>query len=98
METAQYSVKSPYGKTPVDGRFLGTYVHRPIPSAADDSMLTVTTRYVWRPDLLALDVYGDQDLWWVIPQRNGLEDPVFDMVPGLVLVVPSQITLKSVVR
>ena len=35
-------------------------------------------------DLLAFDMYGDKDLWWVFAQRNleKLKDPIFDFEAG----------------
>jgi hypothetical protein len=39
---------------------------------------------MYRPDLLAYDLYGDAGLWWVFIQRNldVLQDPILDFVPG----------------
>jgi hypothetical protein len=93
-----YRPTSPYALTPVSGRFLGRYVHRVIPPSADDLEMIVSQRFVGRPDLLALEVYGDEALWWVIPQRNGLEDPVGDMTLDRVLAVPSRRLVQSAIR
>lgn len=38
-----------------------------------------------RPDLIAYRVYGDQDLWWVIPWMNGIADPWHDLVENVAL-------------
>lgn len=83
-----YSPKSLYSETPIKGRFLDHYVHRKLEPHRDDAQIQVQGEWVFRPDLMALDIYGDEDLWWVIPVRNGLEDLVFDVIYGRTLVVP----------
>ena len=84
-----YSKESPYFFTKIINRFLTYYVHRSIPPHELDSVITLNDEtYVNRPDLLARDLYGDEDLFWVIPLRNGLQDPVFDLKLGELLVVP----------
>ena len=50
---------------------------RPIPAEPDDVLYTIEPQYTYRPDLLAFDMYGDKNLWWVFSQRNieKLKDP-----------------------
>lgn len=64
------------------------YFHRSIPSHFQDKVYPVGHMWVNRPDLMALDLYGDPDLWMVIPLRNTLQDPIFDLTLGRELVVP----------
>jgi hypothetical protein len=80
--------KSPYGATKVIGRFMGYYVHRKIPAHRNDVVRSIVSQWVSRPDLMALDIYGDPDLWIAIPTRNALEDPCYDLTLGRELVVP----------
>lgn len=78
-----YSRESPYALTPIVGKFLAYYTHRPVRPHPLDRVITLTDqRYHQRPDLLSTDMYGSPDLYWVIPLRNGLEDPIFDLVVG----------------
>jgi hypothetical protein len=48
--------------------------------------------------LLAFDLYGDKDLWWVFAQRNMeiLKDPVFDLIAGIQIYVPKGAALSKV--
>lgn len=85
-----YSKRSPYALTPTYGSFSGYYVHRSVPPHATDSYDTVRHGWVSRPDLLALDIYGDSEFWWVVPLRNGLEDPIYGLTYDLVVAVPSK--------
>jgi len=50
-----------------------------------------------RPDLLAADLYGDANLWWVFAVRNPniIQDPVFDFTAGTIIYVPSMVTLTT---
>lgn len=84
-----YPQESPYHFTRLTGKFLTYYVHRSIPVHPNDRTTTLNNeRYVNRPDLLSLDLYGSSEIWWVIPVRNGLQDPVFDLQMGVELFIP----------
>ncbi|MAZ56864.1 hypothetical protein CL653_03665 [bacterium] len=91
------SVSSVYSKTVSRHGFMGKYVHRNIPPSNNDTTIELDLKYENAPDLLAYDLYGDAKLWWVIPQRNGLEDPVWDMVGGMSLIIPSLNTVKKAI-
>ena len=85
----EYSPESPYFFTNILGRFMAYYVHRPVPPHVLDRIFTLTNeRHVRRPDLLAHDLYGTDNAWWVIPVRNGLQDPTFDLKLGERFVAP----------
>ena len=88
----------PYAKTPVnDAGYLDILVIRPIPSAGDDILYEITPAYTYRPDLLAFDLYGKRELWWVFAQRNmdTIKDPVFDFVAGTKIYLPQEQYLKQ---
>jgi hypothetical protein len=89
--TARYDAASPYLNTPIiNNEYLDTLQIRPVPAEDDDVQYVVQPQYMYRPDLLAYDLYGTTKLWWVFAQRNLdiLKDPVFDMVPGLKIYLP----------
>lgn len=92
--TGKYDISSPFAKTPIKNGMMGYYVHRVIPATDEDQTATLAARYENAPDLLALDYFGDADWWWVIPQRNGLQDPIFDMKAGTKLIFPP----KDIIR
>lgn len=88
---ASYSGTSPWFNTPTqNGQYLDILKIRPIPAETDDVLITIQPQYNHRPDLLAFDLYGDKNLWWVFAQRNmeKLKDPIFDLEPGLEIFVP----------
>ena len=37
--------------------------------------------YKWRLDLIADEVYGNQNLWWVIAAANNIIDPFMELNP-----------------
>ena len=90
--------QGPYGKTQITASgYLDILTIRPIPAAGDDILYEITAPYTYRPDLLAFDLYGSKDLWWVFAQRNIdiLKDPVFDFVAGTEIYLPQGEFLKS---
>ena len=93
-----YQSTSPYFETPVNGEYLGLMIDRRIPKLADDNRFTINATYNLRPDLLAYDLYGTPNLWWVFAQRNPntLTNPLLDFVTGTEIYLPKQSTLKSV--
>ena len=96
---AAYIGTSPWYNTPTqEGQYLDILKIRPIPAESDDVLITIEPQYNHRPDLLAFDLYGDKDLWWVFAQRNIeiLKDPIFDLVPGIEIYVPKGDALTRV--
>ena len=96
--SATYKHSSPYYSTIDTGAYLDVIQFRNIPLLTDDQDFEVQAQYEHRPDLLAYDLYSDSNLWWVFAVRNKdiIKDPVYDMVPGLVIKLPQLATLKSV--
>jgi hypothetical protein len=95
---AQYLSSSPYFLTETFGEFLDILNYRNIPKEADDIIYTIKPQHALRPDLLAYDLYGDANLWWVFAVRNpnSIEDPIFDFQPGVTIFLPKSTTLKRV--
>ena len=94
---AQYLVSSPYFNTDVFGDYLDVLQYRSIPKEPDDIVYTIKSQHGLRPDLLAYDLYGDVNLWWVFAVRNKdlIKDPVFDMIPGQKIYLPKLSTIKT---
>lgn len=80
-----------------DGAYLDQYVTRNVPASADDVVYEIAPKYNFRPDLLAYDLYGSSNLWWVFAERNPntLKDPVGDFRAGVLISLPNKQTLTS---
>jgi hypothetical protein len=93
-----YNSTSPYYTTRPNAGYLGVINFRNIPSRTDDVLFEVTKKYEHRPELLANDLYGDVNLWWVFAVRNKnvIQDPIFDMVAGIKIYLPQQASLSKV--
>ena len=87
--------QSPWSETRIEGRFSGPYIHKSVPTAADDFTHVITERQHHAPDVLAYDLYGDWRLWKLIPDLNQLEDPTFDLVAGMTIRCPSVTRAKT---
>jgi len=89
--SAEYNRFSPYYTTERFGRFLDVLNARPIPKSTIDVKFTINSIYNYRPDLLANDLYGKPQLWWVFAARNPnvIKDPVFDFYTGQVIYIPN---------
>ena len=70
---------------------------RPIPAFTDDQLYTIEPQYNHRPDLLAYDLYGDKNLWWIFAQRNldVIEDHIYDMSTEIQIYLPSPTRVKT---
>jgi hypothetical protein len=81
---ADYSTSSPWYLTSITNNYLDILNIRPVSANPDDFLYTIEPQYTYRPDLLAFDLYGDANLWWVFIQRNldVLQDPILDFIPG----------------
>jgi len=92
-----YSSSSPYYFTPQSSSYLGIWRPPGIGPSATDEFVTVAQKYLHRPDLLSYDLYGSPRLWWVFALLNPdyLRDPIYDMVPGIQLRVPSATSVQS---
>jgi hypothetical protein len=88
----------PYGNTPLNqAGYLDILKPRPVPVAGDDILYEITSSYTRRPDLLAYDLYGKKELWWVFAQRNPdvIKDPIYDFVAGTQIFLPQGNNLKK---
>jgi hypothetical protein len=95
--SATYSKTSPYYSTSLDNGYLDVINFRDIAATTDDVLFEVTSNYNNRPDLLAYDLYGDVNLWWVFAVRNKsiIKDPTFDLVTGLKIYLPTLENIKT---
>jgi hypothetical protein len=92
-----YRATSAYFETTVTKANLNILVNRNVPKRSDDQRFRINTTYNLRPDLLAYDLYGDADLWWVFAQRNPntLPDPLFSFAEGVTIFVPKLSVLRE---
>jgi hypothetical protein len=95
---ATYDSTSAYFSTGYSQFFLDVMTNRPIPKQSDDQLMEINQVYQFRPDLLALDLYNNSNLWWVFYQRNPntLTAPPLDFAAGVRIYLPKITTLRSV--
>jgi len=95
---AVYSKSSPYYNTSVAGQYLDTWKSITFPANTFDIQWAITPQYANRPDLLAYDLYGDSNLWWVFAVRNPevINDSIYDFTAGTSIYLPQQATINQV--
>ena len=95
---AIYDTESPWANTTIaNSQYLDILSIRPVPAEPDDIVYTIENKYMYRPDLLAYDLYGSIKLWWIFSQRNMdiIKDPIYDMVPGVKIFLPKSSNLTK---
>ena len=95
MASTGYNKSSPYYTTDTYGVFLDVTQFRDIPYDPSDTLYQIDVAYNYRPDLLAYDLYGNTELWWVFAARNPntIKDPTFDFATGTIIYVPKKSAL-----
>jgi hypothetical protein len=95
---SNYTNTSPWYLTQTKQDYLDVLAIRPVSAEVDDFYYTIESQYAFRPDLLAFDLYGESNLWWVFTQRNlnVIQDPVFDFTPGKKIYIPKKSSLFTV--
>lgn len=95
--SSDYTKLSPYYTTQLNGSYLDVVNFRQITGETDDINFTVTSQYEFRPDLLAYDLYGDVNLWWVFSVRNKdkIKDPIYDLFAGQTIYLPQLSSLRK---
>lgn len=97
---ANYHTKESFLKNaPVNGFYLDINELPIIPKSIADDTYTIESRYENRPDLLAYELYGTANLWWVFSLRNPdlLVDPLEDFTAGKIIRIPTQESIDRVV-
>lgn len=92
----QYKGTSPYYHTPLfDNKFLDILNYKTLQPHADDIYKPIGVTYQYRPDMMAFDLYGSSDWWWVFIMRNrdSLLDPVWDFTADKKIYIPKLSTI-----
>lgn len=76
------------GTTEVSSWALEIWIKNPPIRDASDIVYFVEKIYESQPRRLGMLFYGDEELWWVICQYNGILDPFAELVEGKLLLVP----------
>jgi len=95
-----YNTSSPYQQTPQLNQYV-TYLDfwQPpvLTTSSADTVIILPEKYKYRPDLLSYDAYGTPRLWWIFSVYNSdkIQDPVYDMIPGITITVPSNSSISG---
>jgi hypothetical protein len=61
-----------------------------------DKIVAVTQPFEGKLDVLAYELYGNTELWWVIAELNQIVDPLTEIKLGLQLRVPTKERLNNI--
>jgi hypothetical protein len=95
---AKYGADTPWHITKTrNSQYLDILSIRPVPKQSDDILYKIEVQYTHRPDLLAYDLYGNKNLWWVFAQRNMdvIKDPIYDFEEGTEIYLPKGPQLRK---
>lgn len=87
-----YKRTSHLRQTPIRNGYTELYVPPIVPDFSQAKEFTITQKYVQRPDLLAHELYGESDFWWVFPlyNKNLIVDPINDFTLNKTILVPTR--------
>jgi hypothetical protein len=88
---------TPYYLTEVNDYYLDILNLPELEKSPDDKYYTIESKYEFRPDLLAHELYGDSGYWYVFILRNmdKLEDPIYDFTTGKEIRLPNPRALRG---
>lgn len=92
MIIPKYKRSSSYAKTALLNGYLDLFK----PVLTRDSLsqetrkIKIENKYDRRPDLMAYDLYGNPNVWWIFVHynREKIKDPINDFKSGITIVVP----------
>lgn len=90
--TKFYKRTSHLRNTQVKNGYADLYVPPLTPDFSRVSEFKITQKYVGRPDLLAYELYGESNFWWIFPlyNKNLIVDPINDFSLDKTILVPSR--------
>lgn len=95
---AKYKNTSNYRNTKQVDDYLDLYEPPLNLESIELTTIKVSSKYHNRPDLLAYDLYREPSLWWVFVlfNRDKIVDPLFDIVSGMEISVPKNISTLGI--
>lgn len=68
-----------------------------IPNEYQYEIIEVTEKYIARPDILSMDVYGDSLYSDLLCKLNGISNP-FELNKGMLLIIPSPDSIMNFMK
>ena len=68
-----------------------------IPASYQYEIIELSEKYIARPDLLSLDIYGDTLYSDILCKLNGISNP-FELNKGMLLVIPSPDSIMNFMK
>ena len=96
---SEYSGDSFYANTKTTDFYLDAWNDDINLSTTGDTTVEIHSKYNLRPDLMAFDIFGSPNYWWVFALKNKdkLIDPVEDFKTGLIITIPSKNGIRSLI-
>jgi hypothetical protein len=95
----KYSQRSLYYATPQTSFALSYYVQRNIIPDSTDTLVQLSQRHTNKPTVLSYDLYGTPAYWWIFNILNPdvIKDPIRDFKQGVIIRVPTQSRLQTLI-
>ena len=90
----KYKNNSVYKNTKLRKYYLDIFEPPIITNLENYNTITLESRYNYRPDLLAYDLYGQSELWWIFTfyNRDTIKNPIYDFKSGTQIKIPKNIS------
>ena len=94
-----YRQESFYSSTAYREFYLDIWPGENYINSDGEKLQEIPTKFHRRPDLMAYELYGNPNYWWVfaVRNKNKLIDPVEDFKAGLSIYVPSRTAARSLI-
>ena len=83
------------GTTEIQDKRLEWWERNIFPQEESDIIYTVENFYAQRLDLISSVFYNDSKYWWFIAQYNNILDPFTEIMPGVVLLIPTPARMST---
>jgi hypothetical protein len=84
--------------TPIKNSVLQEYIPAITVDLTQSVTISLRQHHTFRPDILAYELYGNSEYWWVFTlfNRDTIVNPIKDFVSGMTINVPTKSFISGI--